>query len=85
VAPIKPAPAALPRNTVEIRNDFARARSGLGKTSATVTELAGGKLPSPRPNKKRTASSDANDQAKLVALVNTDHAKMQHTTTMREP
>lgn len=34
---------------------------------------------------KRIASSDANDQAKLVALVNIDHATMQDTTTIREP
>jgi hypothetical protein len=70
---------------VEIRNDLARARSGLGNTSATVTELAGEKLPSPTPNRKRITSSEANDQATLLAPVKADHMTMHGTTTMREP
>jgi hypothetical protein len=64
---------------------LARALSGLGNTSATVTELAGEKLPSPTPNRKRITSSETNDQAMLVAPVNTDHMTMHSTTTMREP
>jgi hypothetical protein len=78
-------PAALPRNTVETRKDLARARSSLGKVSATVTELAGEKNPSPTPNIKRIASSEAKDQARPVKPVNTDQATTHETTTMREP